>query len=229
MPHWSAAAALASLERPAQAVQERSLPIAAPVNVKAAAAASSQAVSIFARNDNNSQKPTAPFHKSNVREMGSVPPAGQYPTSTHDSDKAIGRSNGIAMPTPLLSFNGLSNFDNIDIYQSVIIPPDTIGDVGPNHYVQAVNALVRIFDKSGNALIPPFRMSQLFAPLGTACSVRDDGEPVVLYRSAGGQMAAQPILQQLPSVSADDRGVKDRRSDRCLLCLRVCNAEHQAK
>lgn len=85
------------------------------------------------------------------------------------------------MPSPSLTFDGLSNYDNISFYQAVIIPPDTIGDVGPNHYVQAVNALVRVFDKQGAPLTPPFRLSQLFAPLGTVCSARDDGEPVVLY------------------------------------------------
>ncbi len=85
------------------------------------------------------------------------------------------------MPTPSLSFDGLANYDNITAYNAVIIPPDTIGDVGPNHYVQAINALVRIFNKSGDALTPPFRLSQLFAPLGTTCSARDDGEAIVVY------------------------------------------------
>jgi hypothetical protein len=85
------------------------------------------------------------------------------------------------MPTPSLAFDGLSNYDNIAVYSAVIIPPDMTGDVGPNHYIQTVNALMRIFDKNGAALTPPFRMSQLFAPLGTVCSTRDDGEATVLY------------------------------------------------
>jgi len=102
-------------------------------------------------------------------------------TGENDIDGSIARPSLVPMPTPSISFEGLSNFDNIAEYNQVIIPPDMIGDVGPNHFVQAVNALVKIFDKSGNALTPPFRMSQLFAPLGTLCSTRDDGEPVVLY------------------------------------------------
>jgi len=32
------------------------------------------------------------------------------------------------------------------------LPPDTDGDVGPNHYVQSVNSSIKIFDKSGNPL-----------------------------------------------------------------------------
>ena len=32
------------------------------------------------------------------------------------------------------------------------LPPDTDGDVGPNHYIQSVNSSIKIFDKLGNAL-----------------------------------------------------------------------------
>ena len=32
------------------------------------------------------------------------------------------------------------------------LPPDTDGDVGPNHYVQSVNSSIKIFDKNGNPL-----------------------------------------------------------------------------
>ncbi len=107
------------------------------------------------------------------------PTNSKYPI--HDADGAVAHSSAVPMPTPGLTFDGLSNYDNIDAYSLLIIPPDITGDVGPNHYVQAVNALVRVFDKSGNAVTPPFRMSQLFASLGTPCSTRDDGEPIVLY------------------------------------------------
>ena len=85
------------------------------------------------------------------------------------------------MPPATLSFAGLSNFDNIDAYGLVIIPPDISGDIGPNHYVQAANALARVFDRSGAPVTTPFKMSQLFAPLGTPCSTRDDGDPIVAY------------------------------------------------
>ena len=99
----------------------------------------------------------------------------------HDVDGAPARQTSVPMPITSLSFDGLSNFDNIAAYNAFIIPPDTVGDVGPDHYVQAANSLVRIFDKNGSALTPPFKMSQLFAPLGTPCSSRNDGEPIVLY------------------------------------------------
>lgn len=60
-------------------------------------------------------------------------------------------------------------------------PPDTIGDVGPNHYVQAVNATqIGVYDKTGT-LLPgyPIALSSL-APSG-ACSTNAFGDPIVLY------------------------------------------------
>lgn len=101
--------------------------------------------------------------------------------SPRDRDGSIATPSAIPMPTPFLSFDGLSNFDNINAYGLVIIPPDISGDVGPNHYVQAVNALVRVFDKNGVPLTAPFRMSSIFAGIGTPCSARDDGGAIVAY------------------------------------------------
>ena len=84
------------------------------------------------------------------------------------------------MPTPILSFDGVSSTDNANAFGFRVIPPDPNGDVGPNHYVQSVNSLTRVFDKSGNPMTPPFKLSSIFAPLGTPCSARDDGDPIVL-------------------------------------------------
>lgn len=104
-----------------------------------------------------------------------------FVSSTTDNTLGLATLSGTTMPSPLLSFDGLSNFDNIDAYNLLIMPPDMNGDVGPNHYVQTTNALVRIFNKNGTPASAPFRMSSLFAPLNTVCSLRDDGLPVVLY------------------------------------------------
>ncbi len=59
-------------------------------------------------------------------------------------------------------------------------PPDTVGDVGPDHYVQAVNASrIAIYDKTGT-LLPgyPIQLESL-APSG-ACT-NGSGDPIVLY------------------------------------------------
>src|SRR4051812_12465520 len=52
------------------------------------------------------------------------------------------------MPGPLLTFEGHNNTCGCQ-------PPDTDGDVGPNHYVEAINESIKIFDKSGNTLSGP--------------------------------------------------------------------------
>lgn len=82
---------------------------------------------------------------------------------------------------PSLSFAGLSSADNQTAFGFQVSPPDTVGDVGPNHYVQMVNLMFRVFDKAGNPLTAPLKVSSIFAPLGAPCGSRDDGDPIVLY------------------------------------------------
>jgi subtilisin-like proprotein convertase family protein len=108
-----------------------------------------------------------------------------------DSSAALAASVQSSAPTLNIPapasppFEGLSNQDNAN-HPAVairVVPPDTIGDVGPNHYLQATNLLFRVFDKSGIPLTPPQPLSVLFAALGPPCSNTDDGDPIVLYDS----------------------------------------------
>ena len=80
------------------------------------------------------------------------------------------------LPGPSLTFEGVAFADGNNV-----APPDTNGDVGPNHYVQTVNNRVGIWDKSGNLLVPFFKQSSLFAPLGGLAASVDQGDPIVLY------------------------------------------------
>ena len=86
-----------------------------------------------------------------------------------------------SLPAPLTSFDGISNQDNSNIYGFRVFPPDTNGDVGPNHYLQFVNDLVRIYLKDGTPLTPAFRTSQLFRALGGICATNNNGDGIVLY------------------------------------------------
>jgi hypothetical protein len=80
------------------------------------------------------------------------------------------------MPLPLLTFEGMNET------QAGATPPDTDGDVGPNHYVEALNVAIRVFDKSGNALTPVMTFNSFFAPLvGTPCNGQNHGDPFVFY------------------------------------------------
>ncbi len=122
----------------------------------------------------------------------------QVEGAPHDTDYNLANISGGQMPAPALSFNGLSSDDNAAAYGFRIIPPDTFGDVGPNHYVQAVNALVRVFDKQGNALTPPFKLSSIFAPLNTPCAMRNDGDPIVLYDALADRWLLSQFCNQSP-------------------------------
>ena len=83
------------------------------------------------------------------------------------------------MPGPLLTFEGggAAGF-------CACAPPDSDGDVGPNHYVEAINSAFAVFDKTGNMLAGPITYNTLFAPLGggTPCGAgQNDGDPFVMY------------------------------------------------
>lgn len=87
------------------------------------------------------------------------------------------------IPEPGLTFEGLGNIDNSVVSGQLPTPPDTNGDVGPDHYVQMVNDLFMIFDKNGAPLTPPLQLSTLFASGGISgpCGLEDFGDPIVLY------------------------------------------------
>src|SRR2546423_7656616 len=84
------------------------------------------------------------------------------------------------MPPPLLTFDGISSAESM----CSCIPPDTIGDVGPNHYVETTNVAIKIFDKSGNTLLAAVSFDTFFAPLGagTPCGTGlNQGDPFSFY------------------------------------------------
>src|SRR5207302_10937194 len=71
-------------------------------------------------------------------------------------------------------------------------PPDTNGSVGPNHYVQIVNADFAVFDKSGAALFGPVPINTLWSGFGGDCETNNDGDPVVQYD----QLADRWVISQ---------------------------------
>ena len=89
------------------------------------------------------------------------------------------------MPSSLLTFEGNGRAENIANGFGNLSPPDTNGDVGPNHYVQQTNLVVRVWNKAGVPLTPAFRLSSLWSVAnggpGGQCAAPDAGDPVVLY------------------------------------------------
>ncbi|HEX9940485.1 MAG TPA: carboxypeptidase-like regulatory domain-containing protein, partial [Thermoanaerobaculia bacterium] len=106
----------------------------------------------------------------------------ELPDAAPTQDPVLQESVASALtPTPSLFFGALTSDDNATAFGFRVMPPDTVGDVGPNHYVQMVNNLFRVFDKSGNPLTPKLTLGNLFATISGACANRNDGDPIVLY------------------------------------------------
>jgi len=85
-----------------------------------------------------------------------------------------------AMPGPVLTFDGMNAAQSA----CSCLPPDSDGDVGPNHYVNVVNSSIKIFDKSGNPLngANGTTFNSFFSQLvGTPCQNQNSGDPFVLY------------------------------------------------
>ena len=81
----------------------------------------------------------------------------------------------LAMPAASQSFKGL-DFAGFGGGW----PPDTNGDVGPNHYIQTVNTSVGIYNKTGTRLAA-FTLNSFFAAAAAPCNNSNNGDPVVVY------------------------------------------------
>jgi hypothetical protein len=104
---------------------------------------------------------------------------GTWSRTRESADPLMARSHNRASRTPSLDllFDGEANPDAC----GGCSPPDTNGDVGPNHYIQIVNATkVSIYDKSG-MLLKRFNLGQLWSK--GACR-QNLGDPNVRYDEA---------------------------------------------
>lgn len=80
------------------------------------------------------------------------------------------------MPATVVNFEGL---DNIAGYY----PPDTCGDVGPDHYLQVTNVYFQVYDKTTGAPMLPAALpnNAMWNGFGGVCETTNDGDPIVLY------------------------------------------------
>lgn len=78
---------------------------------------------------------------------------------------------------PLIPDTTIANFDGVGANNGVC-PPDTDGDVGPNHYISVVNLMYSIYDKNGTKLMGPFNNSNIFSGMAHNSN---DGDAIVLY------------------------------------------------
>jgi hypothetical protein len=95
--------------------------------------------------------------------------------------------------TPRAFFDGVGN-------TAGVLPPDTNGDVGPDHYVQWVNLSFAIFRKTDGAIVyGPANGTTLWQGFGGPCEQRNDGDPIVLYDEIAGRwLMSQFALPNYP-------------------------------
>ncbi|HEX9075951.1 MAG TPA: hypothetical protein VF932_09235, partial [Anaerolineae bacterium] len=100
-----------------------------------------------------------------------------------DAGAMLAPTTGVAatIPSPLANFEGLSSLDNFNAYGFRVNPPDPVGDVGPNHYVEMVNLTVGVYDKTGHRLLGPTKIGDLWKNFAINDCTDPSGDPIVLY------------------------------------------------
>ena len=111
------------------------------------------------------------------------------------ADKSVGS------PSALAEIKASTNGVPVDP-NARVAPPDTTGDVGPNHYVQWVNLRYAVYTLTRNAsneitgfnLVPGFPKNGnvVWQGFGGRCQTDNDGDPIVQYD----QLADRWILTQ---------------------------------
>ncbi|MFC2054308.1 hypothetical protein ACFLV7_08435 [Chloroflexota bacterium] len=113
-------------------------------------------------------------------------PISQLEGAVTDIDSVVQKSFlGVSAPPTIANFEGLNNVNGV-------LPPDTNGDIGPNHYVQIVNLSFAVYDRSGTLLLGPLNNNTIFQDFGGPCETTNNGDPIVLYD----QLADRWLLSQ---------------------------------
>lgn len=115
------------------------------------------------------------------RDVGNGPKPGKGVDNALQQDAGATSAAAAAIDAPLVSFDGLSNQDNFNIFGGRVNPPDPVGAVGPNHYVEMINLVFAVYDKAGNQLTAPAPLGALWAGFAVADCARNAGDPIVLY------------------------------------------------
>jgi hypothetical protein len=104
------------------------------------------------------------------------------------------------IPSTTQNFEGLSNENNNTIFGFRVNPPDPVGDVGPNNYVEMVNLTFAVYSKTGAKLLGPVDTGTLWAGFAVPDCQDPSGDPIVLYD----QLADRWILTQFTTSGLDD-------------------------
>ncbi|HTY40970.1 MAG TPA: carboxypeptidase regulatory-like domain-containing protein [Thermoanaerobaculia bacterium] len=107
-------------------------------------------------------------------------------------DPAVQHTPGPNQPGELGQFEGLADIDNQNTIGTEYVPPDTNGDISPNNYIEYINTIWAVYDRSGNLQLGPLPGNSFWQGLGGVCETGDDGDPIVKYdRAADRWFASQ--------------------------------------
>ena len=126
--------------------------------------------------------------------------------------RAANAQQALTIDAPMANFEGLSNQDNFDLFGFRVNPPDTVGDVGPNHYVEMINLVYGIYSKTGTLLLGPVDTGTLWSDFAVEDCTDPSGDPIVLYD----QFADRWILSQFTT-----RFTPDPQNDVFYECIAI--------
>lgn len=121
--------------------------------------------------------------------------SGPVNDTRHNKDGALQKFEGsgifnsnLDIPPTGANFAGMMNTSGVN-------PPDPVGDVGPNHYVQMVNSRLQVFSKTGASLLGPININTIWAGFGGPCQNQNSGDPIVIHD----QLADRWLVTQFTS------------------------------
>jgi len=123
-----------------------------------------------------------PIYRPLLRGPASTKFLTEAPDPVPPSASAPDGGPRLPMPAAIQNFAGLSHNTACTGGQCGSgWPPDPNGDVGPNHYIEAVNDAIGIYNKTGT-LLAAFTEDNLWSGVGTTpCNGKSQGDPVVIY------------------------------------------------
>jgi hypothetical protein len=95
-------------------------------------------------------------------------------------DPVVQHAMGLAPPiATIANFEGMGA--GLAGFSPGGVPPDTDGDIGPNHYMQVVNTSITVFSRTGTVMLGPANTSSVFAGFAGACGTSNDGDATIRY------------------------------------------------
>ena len=118
-----------------------------------------------------------------VRPERNIPGSEDAANQRFATDLALqaGEPSIDAVSAPIANFEGLSNQDNFNVFGFRVNPPDPVGDVGPNHYVEMINLVFGVYSKTGTLLLGPGGHRHPVDRLPGRDCTDPSGDPIVVY------------------------------------------------